>query len=360
MTDQAFDKLEQVRANFDKWRVDGLLITSAANRRWLSGFTGSAGQLLVTRDQALLSTDSRYWEQAGRQAAQFEIYRHRDQKEDTLTFLQKGGGSRIGFEARHVTVAELKALKRQDGFRWKAITPTVEPFRAVKSAEEIALIRAAARITDATVAQVPHLAREGISEQALAWELEKFMREAGADRPGFDIIVASGPNSALPHHHPGERRLQAGDIVIVDLGAEVGGYRSDLTRTFYLGETADDRFWDIYNTVLQAQGAAIEGIRAGVTGKAVDTLARDVIATAGYGDHFGHGTGHGLGLEIHEDPRFSVKSDRVIVPAGAVMTVEPGIYLPEYGGVRIEDLMLVTADGYEYLSAAAKSPLIPV
>lgn len=352
------DKLEQARANFDKWRIDGLLITSAANRRWLSGFTGSAGQLLVTRDRAVLSTDSRYWEQAAQQAPHFEVYRHRDKKDDTQTFLEMGGANVIGFEARHMTVAGLKDLKRQNGFRWKALTPTVEPFRAVKSAEEVAAIRTAARITDETVAQVPRLAQPGLSEQAVAWELEKFMRDAGADRPGFDIIVASGPNSALPHHHPGDRLLQPGDIIIVDLGAEVGGYRSDLTRTFYLGESADDRFWGIYNTVLRAQVAAIEGIRPGVTGKAVDSLARDVITAAGHADNFGHGTGHGLGLEIHEDPRFSVKSDRVIIPAGAVMTVEPGIYLPGYGGVRIEDLVLVTTNGYEYLSAAPKSPLI--
>lgn len=183
------------------------------------------------------------------------------------------------------------------------------------------------------------------------------MREAGASQVGFDIIVASGPNSALPHHHPGERLLQAGDIVIVDLGAEFGGYKSDLTRTFYLGETAPDAFWDIYHTVHAAQVAAIGGIRAGVTGQYVDSLARDLIAGAGHGEHFGHGTGHGVGLDIHEDPRFSRVAEKTIIPAGAVMTVEPGIYLPGYGGVRIEDLVLVTAEGSEYLSQAPKTPL---
>ncbi len=186
------------------------------------------------------------------------------------------------------------------------------------------------------------------------------MRESGAEAIAFDIIVASGPNSALPHHHSGERRLQAGDIVIVDLGAQVDGYKSDLTRTFYLGETADDAFWDIYNTVEAAHAAAIGGIRPGVTGKDVDALARDLITAAGHGDHFGHGTGHGVGLEIHEEPRFSRLSEKTIIPAGAVMTVEPGVYLPGYGGVRIEDLVLVTSGGAEYLSAAPKSPLIAI
>lgn len=353
-------KLDQVRDSLDKWRVDGILITSAANRRWLSGFTGSAGKLLVTRDHAILSTDSRYWEQARQQAPEFVIFPNRDQSNDMHDFLQIGGPANVGFEAKHVTVAELRTFKQERKLRWKPLLTTVEPFRAIKSAEELTCIRTAAHITDETVAQFPRLAQLGLSEKAVAWELEKFMHDTGADGPAFDIIVASGPNSALPHHHPSERRLEPGDIVIVDLGAEVGGYRSDLTRTFFLGGSTDDTFWEIYHTVQDAQVAAIEGIRPGVTGKAVDSLARDLIIHAGHGDHFGHGTGHSLGLEIHEDPRFSVRSERVIIPAGAVMTVEPGIYIPGYGGVRIEDLLLVTTDGVEYMSAAPKSPFIPL
>ncbi len=354
------DRVTQVRQRLEKWRVDALLITSPANRRWLSGFTGSAGRLLVTPDRAILATDSRYWEQAERQAPQFEIFRLKGEKDDLAKFLQEAQVNRIGIEARHVTLVELAALKREKPYRWRALPTTVEPFRAVKSADELAAIRRAARITDDTVAQFPHLARPGIAERHLAWELEKYMRAAGADRPGFDIIVASGPNSALPHHHPGDRPLAPGDMIVVDLGAEVDGYRSDLTRTFYLGDNPDDSFWAIYNTVQQAQEAAIAGIKAGVTGKTVDSLARDLIKAAGHGDHFGHGTGHSLGLEIHEEPRFSILADKTKIPAGAVMTVEPGIYLPGLGGVRIEDLILVTADGPEYLSAAPKLPLIPL
>ncbi len=352
------DKLAQVRDRFEKWQVDGLLITSPTNRRWLSGFTGSAGQLLITADKAILSTDSRYWEQAAQQATDFEIFQNKDQQEAPATFLEKGGPKRIGYEAKHMTVLGARQWKKIKGYGWRALPQTVEPFRTVKSAEEIELIREAARITDRAVAEFPRLARPGMSEQAVAWEVEKFMHEAGADRPAFDIIVASGPNSAKPHHHPGDRVLSPGDIIVVDLGAEFGGYKSDLTRTFYLGDPDDDRFWDIYNTVYQAQTAAIDGIRAGVTGKAVDSLARDIITAAGHGDHFGHGTGHSLGLDIHEDPRFSKHAAKVVLPAGAVMTVEPGIYLPGYGGVRIEDLVLVTVEGAEYLSAAPKSPLI--
>ena len=351
-------RLELVRDSLSKWSVDGVLITSPANRRWLSGFTGSAGKLLVTSDKAVLSTDSRYWEQAAREAPEFEIYRQSDAQD--VKFLSSAGASRIGFESNHMTIGELNFLQEVDGLSWTALAVTAEAFRPVKSAAELKLIRKAARITDATVAEFPKLAKPGVSEKSVAWELEKFMRESGADRAAFDIIVAAGPNSALPHHHPGDRELTPGDIVIVDLGAEVGGYKSDLTRTFYLGDSADDKFWEIYDAVLKAQLAAIGGIREGVSGKEIDSLARDIIAGAGYAENFGHGTGHSLGIEIHEFPRFSKNGEKDIMSAGMVMTVEPGIYLPGYGGVRIEDLVLVTPDGHEYLSAAPKSPLIKV
>ena len=354
------DRLSAIRANFDEWQVDALLLISPANRRWASGFTGSAAQLLISRQRAVLATDSRYWEQAAAEAPAFEIFQMRDEKDAMANFLATAGAQRIGVESSHVTLARQAALDKHEGFVWVPLASTIEPLRAVKSAGELAAIRAAARLTDATVAQVPRLARPGVSERAVAWELEKFMRETGAEATAFDIIVAAGPHSALPHHHPGERLLQAGDIIVVDLGAQLGGYKSDLTRTFYLGETADDAFWAIYNTVEQAHGAAIAGIRPGVTGKDVDALARDLIAAAGHGDHFGHGTGHGVGLEIHEEPRFSRLAEKTIIPAGAVMTVEPGIYLPGYGGVRIEDLLHVTTSGAEYLSAAPKSPLIAI
>lgn len=353
-------KLDQVRQSFDKWHVDGLLITSAANRRWLSGFTGSAAMLLITREEAILSTDSRYWEQAEREAPEFTVYRSQAKPDDLPSFLAKGNANRLGFEAKYVSVTDYRKYRQQKDYRWKALDATVEPHRAIKSSEELALIRRAAGITDKTISLFPQMALPGRTEREVAWDLEKTMRELGADRPGFDIIVASGPNSALPHHHPGDRRLEHGDMIVVDLGSEVGGYRSDLTRTFFLGDSPDDSFWGIYNTVANAQQAAIDGIRSGVNGKYVDSLARDVIVAAGHGDHFGHGTGHSLGLEIHEFPRFSIHSEKDILQAGTVMTVEPGIYLSGYGGVRIEDLVLVTPDGSEMLSHAPKSPVIPV
>lgn len=354
-------KLTQVRQSFDKWNVDGLLVTSPANRRWLSGFTGSAAMLLITREQAILSTDSRYWEQAEHEAPDFVVYRARAKSDDFSNFLAMGGGAkRLGFEARHVSVSDYRNYRKLKDYRWKALNMTVEPFRAIKTKEELALIRKAAFITDETVSRFPEMARPGRTEREVAWDLEKTMRELGADKPGFDIIVASGPNSALPHHHPGDRRLERGDMIVVDLGSEVNGYRSDLTRTFHLGDAPDDSFWSIYNTVADAQLAAINGIRPGANGKYVDSLARDLIVAAGHGEHFGHGTGHSLGLEIHEFPRFSIHSEKDVLQAGTVMTVEPGIYLPGFGGVRIEDLVLVTPDGRELLSHAPKSPVIPI
>jgi Xaa-Pro aminopeptidase len=354
------DRLNRVRAQLEKWRVDGLLITSPTNRRWLSGFTGSAGQLLVTADKALLSTDSRYWTQAEEQSPHFEVFRDERKKEDLGRFLASSGAARIAFEAAHVSVLDANKLKRNGNYRWRALATTLEPMRAVKSADEVAKIRAAAAITDRTVAEFPRLARPGQSEAAVAWDVESFMRRAGADRVGFDVIVASGPNSAKPHHHPGDRLLRAGDFIILDLGAELDGYKSDLTRSFHLGETPEDSFWEIYRVVERAHMAAIGGIRGGVRGKAVDALARDVIVDAGHGDHFGHGTGHAVGLDIHESPRFSPLAEKEIIPTGAVMTVEPGVYVPGFGGVRIEDLVLVTDGGCELLSAAPKSPLIPL
>jgi Xaa-Pro aminopeptidase len=232
--------------------------------------------------------------------------------------------------------------------------------RQVKSAEELAIIQSAARITDLAMEQVPALVRLGMTESELAWLLEKTMREAGADAMAFDIIVASGPNAALPHHHPGARTLQIGDALIVDMGAAVNGYKSDLTRSFFLGATPSEAYWAIYTTVLAAQTATIDHLRAGMTGKEGDALARDVIVEAGYGDRFGHGLGHGLGLDIHEEPRLSRIRDKELIPDGSVVTVEPGIYIPDFGGVRIEDLMLVSDSGATLLSHAAKTPLIAV
>lgn len=353
--DELSGRLTAVRQHLLAWNVPAILIASPANRRWLSGFTGSAGSLLITADQALLATDFRYWEQAQAEAPTFRLFRHNRTDEANEKYLAAAGVTTIGLEADHTTLSEAGQLKKVIGITWVPISATLEPLRYHKSAGELAKIRAAAAITDRVMALTPELARPGMTERALAWELEKAMREAGAECPAFDILVASGPNAAMPHHHPGERPFQPGDPLIVDMGAQVDGYKSDLTRTFFVGGEPDERFQQIFDVVQAAQTAVRQHARPGQTGSEVDALGRDVIRQAGYGDYFGHGLGHGLGLDIHEGPffTFTPAGKGYTLATGMVVTVEPGIYLPGWGGIRLEDLFLVTEDGLEAISQCA-------
>ncbi len=353
-------RLAAIRQKFDEWQVDGLLISSAHNRRWLSGFTGSNGQLLITQDKALLATDFRYWEQAAAESPTFELFKHRRTDEDNAALFATAGATVVGIEAQHITLAEQAKLDKIEDVAWDPLMETAESLRKIKSPGEIETIRAAAAITDQAMRQVNAIARPGMTERALAWELEKLMHEAGADGMAFDVIVASGPNAALPHHHPGRRQFQTGDTLIVDMGARLDGYHSDMTRTFYLGNEPDEQFWSVYHLVQEAQTAVLDQIKPGMSGKEVDALARDVITAAGHGDHFGHGLGHGLGLFIHEDPFLSTRTEKEILASGMAITIEPGVYLPGWGGVRIEDLILITEGGFEYLSHCPKRPIIPV
>ena len=361
-------RVKSVRRMLTEREVDALLVSGPASRRWLSNFTGSAGWLLITSNEAWLATDFRYWEQATQQAPDFTLFqltaetRVRDFVREVMT----GAGAAtdsplVGVEAEHTTVAELEQLQEADGIRWKPLSEALAAQRAVKSAAELRIIAEAATITDRVMGAVPMLARVGQSEKELAWLLEKQMREGGADGMAFPVTVASGPNAALPHHKPGERRLAQGDALIVDMGAEVDGYKSDLTRTFYVGAEPDERFWSVYRLVLEAQQAALAALKAGAHNRAVDAVARDLIAAGGHGEHFGHGLGHGVGLEIHEAPRLSPRAEEEeTVRAGTVITVEPGVYIPDWGGVRIEDLVHVGKDGVELLSQCPKEPIISV
>lgn len=352
-------RLASVRAKFDNWSIDGLLIGSGANRRWLSGFAGSSGWLLVTADKALLGTDFRYWEQAKLQAPSFELFRFRGMiTEELARMLELVHIEKLGIESQHITVDQLADLGKKNSADYVSLKETLEPLRAVKNQDEIAKIREAAAISDQAMSEVSGLARPGKSERQLAWELEKIMRESGADGIAFSPIVASGPNGAMAHHHPGNRELRPGDTIVVDIGAELDGYHSDITRTFFLGNQPSDKFQEIYSLVLEAQTAAIGFLRSGVDGKTVDGQARQIIQSAGYGQYFGHGLGHGVGLEIHEGPRLSPLADGGDIPQGAVVTLEPGVYIPLWGGIRIEDLVLVTDSGIEPISTCPKEPFI--
>lgn len=354
-------RLAAVRRHLAEWGVQAVLISSAANRRWLTGFTGSWGFVLVSAEQALLATDFRYWEQARQQAPDFTLFQWRRNTEKAMPaeFLAQAGVNRVGLEANDVTLAAYETWRTATGIDFTPLKSSVEPLRAVKTQFELGKIRAAAAITDRAMQQMQTLAQPGLSERQLAWALEKAMREDGASGMAFDVIVASGPNAALPHHHPGERQLEIGDAIVIDMGAELDGYHSDLTRTFFLGSDPTARFREVYHLVWQAQEAALRGLRAGLTGQAADALARDVITAAGHGEQFGHSLGHGVGLEIHEEPRLAASNDKPL-PERAVVTVEPGVYIPGWGGVRIEDLVVLTADGLEMLSACPKTPVIDI
>lgn len=354
------DRLTAVRALFDAWQVEALVVASPANRRWLSGFTGSSGQLLITAEQAIIATDSRYWERVKQEAPDFTLFKHSRAIEDTRILLKQANVHRIGIEAQHVTLAAMNGLKKIETADWQPLPQTLEPLRQIKTADELAAITAAAAITDRAMAVFPQLARPGKTERELAWELEKRMREDGADGMAFDIIVASGPNSALPHHASGERPLQPGDPIIVDMGARLDGYCSDMTRSFYLGRGPSEQFQAIYDLVLEAETTAINALRPDMTAKEADDIARDLIAAAGHGDHFGHGLGHGVGLDIHEAPWLSKRGANTQLAQGMVVTVEPGVYLPGWGGIRIEDLVHVTETGAEYLSHCPKVVTIPL
>lgn len=359
MDNVMLDRLKAVRAQLVEWDVDGVYITNPTNRRWLSGFTGSSGYLVITADEAILATDSRYTIQAAVQSPHFTLYKQTSEPDEAQRVVEMASVHTLAIEGDDMTVSALAKLRdRTKGVEWRPLENLIAPLRQVKSEQELATITRAAAITDQAMAQVPLLANPGMTEQELAWQLERFMREAGADGLAFEIIVASGPNAARPHHHPGERELQAGDAIIIDMGAALDGYKSDMTRTFFLGNSPDEKFTEVYNTTLTAQTAALKGLKAGISGKTAHMLAHNVIDGAGYGEHFGHGLGHGLGLDIHEQPRLSRLAPDTPLPAGSVVTVEPGIYLEGWGGVRIEDLVVLTDDGIVLLSHAPKDPVI--
>ena len=330
--------------------LDGLLVQSLPNIRYLTGFTGSAGLLLVRGAELVLVTDFRYAVQAGREAG--TAVRVEIDPASVWDRLKKVVGERatgtLGFEAHVATVRERERLEVLAPGRWKAAGELVERLRAVKDAGEVDAIRRAVAVAQDALAAVLPTVRAGQRELDVGAALEQALRVRGSEWHPFQTIVASGPRSALPHARTSERVLAPGDWLLLDFGAQVDGYCADLTRTVVIG-SADEKQKLVHEVVRLAQRRALEGLRAGMTGKEGDALAREVIAQRGYGEAFGHSLGHGLGLEVHEAPRLSPTAEAPLV-AGVVVTVEPGIYLPGWGGVRLEDDVHLTPDGPDVLS----------
>ena len=354
--------LQRLRARMAELPVDAMLVTQAENRRYVSGFTGSTGTLLVTGKHALFITDFRYYEQVGQQCPEFTLVKQpRTFKEALREAVQAAQVKNLSFESQDVTVwryQDMRDALAGEGDKLIAeLTPTadvVEPLRAVKDEQEIGAIARAAEITDMALAQALPFFKPGMTERQAAWEIERRMREMGSPAVAFELIVASGPNSALPHARPSDRLLQNGEPIVIDIGASMNGYCSDMTRTICLGEPTA-KYREIYGIVLKAQSAALASIKAGQNGKDMDAVARDIISDAGYGPQFGHSLGHGVGLQVHEQPRLShlLANPQPLVP-GNVVSVEPGIYLPGWGGVRIEDLVVVTESGLRNLVSSPK------
>jgi len=357
-------RVDRLRALLDDAECDALLVTHLVNVRYLTGFSGSAAMVLLTDDGLLFVTDGRYRDQAAEQlaGAGVDAYVHvartgAAQKEHLRTAV--AGIPRLGLEADDVTWAQQRRFAT-DWFPEAELVATeglVESLRRVKDAGEVARMAEAARIADDALATVRPRLAEGPTEREIALDLDVEMRRLGATGSSFETIVASGPNGAKPHHRPGERRIAPGELVVVDFGAVVDGYCSDMTRTLCVGEPASATAARMVDVVTESQRAGVDAVRAGVEAKAVDDACRAVIADAGWADAFLHGTGHGVGLDIHELPRVASTSTDTLV-AGWVVTVEPGVYLPEYGGVRIEDTVVVTEEGCTVLTNAPKTLVV--
>ncbi len=353
-------RLDRLRAGFDDHEIDALVVTTLANVRYLTGFTGSAAILVVAGDVALLTTDGRYRTQSAEQieqagaAGQVEIAIGPGSEQRLAALAALEGAGRIGLEAGSVTWSGQRSWADLVG--GDKLVPTanaVEALRERKDAAEIARMERAAAIADAALYEVLPLMSQGVTEEHFALELDTAMRRGGAESTAFETIVAAGENSAKPHHHPGSRTINGGDPVVVDFGATFEGYRSDMTRTFCVGTDPEGELARIFAVVGESQAAGAAAVRPGISAKEVDDVCRQIIADAGWAERFEHGTGHGVGLDIHEAPTVSQLGTAILAP-GFVVTVEPGVYVPGHGGVRVEDTLVVTEDGARPLTRFTK------
>jgi Xaa-Pro aminopeptidase len=350
-------RVEALRKQLAANNISALLVTNPHNRQYLSGFTGSAGYVLVTENESLFFTDFRYIEQAAEQAPHFRVIKQ-DPKPilSVKAELERMGIQRLGVEQNHLVHSVFLAFEKDlSPIELVGTEGLVEGLRAKKDNNEIEIMREAARMADEAYKHILTFVRPGLTEREVATELEFYLRKQGAKQSSFDIIVASGVRSALPHGVASDKTIAKGEFVTLDFGAYYKGYCSDLTRTFIVGP-ASERHREIYGIVQQAQLKGLE-LRKGMTGREADALTRDLITSHGYGENFGHSTGHGLGMEVHESPSLAPRSEMVLEP-GHVVTIEPGIYIPGFGGVRIEDDVVIREDGIDILTQSTKELII--
>jgi len=351
-------RLEKIRNGFSKMNVDSILISKRENYIYLSGFTGSSAYLLITSSQAFLITDFRYTEQASKQALEYEVIEYSGNIKKTIAEkARKLGIKKLGFEDDYTTVSSYNEFR--EVLQEIELMPSgsfVDRLRLVKDKNELEVIGKAVEIADAAFNNVLKYIRPGVSEIELASEIEYYMKKCGATGPSFETIVASGKRSALPHGVASEKLVQNGDSITFDFGCIYKNYCSDMTRTVFLGKP-DAELIKIYEIVLKAQLEASNSARAGLLGKEIDKVARDIIVEAGFESNFGHGLGHGVGLEVHEEPRLSIRGD-IVMENGMVVTVEPGIYVNELGGVRIEDIIVINGNHPQVLTSSTKELII--
>ena len=347
------DQLNMLRSSMKENGMEAVFVSNPVNRFYLSGFTGTSGYVLITESEKIFITDFRYKDQAAQQCEGFEIKVHNNEQK-VNDILNAYNYQTMGYENEFITVYAFEdMIKSLDQTILIPLGKTIENIRQVKTEEEISKMKVAAQIADNAFEYIVKWIKPGKTEREVALELEFFMKQKGASKLSFETIVASGWRSALPHGVATEKVIESGDFVTLDFGCVYDGYCSDMTRTLVMGKATEEQK-KIYNIVLEAQLKTQEAVCAGKSCKEIDTIARTIIEEAGYGPQFGHGTGHAIGLELHEYPRLS-QQDETILVENHMVTNEPGIYIPEFGGVRIEDLLRVKTDGYESLTKSPKT-----
>lgn len=351
-------RLKRVREQLDVLGLDAVFVTNSFNRKYLTGFTGSAGYVLITRDKAILFTDFRYIQQAPEQTKEYQVIQHAMKAIETIyETLVSLHVKKLGFEQNDVSYGAYASYQEQ--FAGITMVPTkdiVESIRGFKDQTELSMIRRAVEITEQAFDHILKIMKPGMTEREVSAELEYFIRMNGAPSSAYTTIVASGERSALPHGLASDKKLGMNEFITLDFGANYEGYCSDLTRTVFIG-TPTEKQKKIYEIVLEANRTTLAGIKPGMSAKEADSLGRDVITKYGYGEYFGHGLGHAFGLEIHEPLRLSQTSKDILEP-GMVLTVEPGIYIPGFGGVRIEDDIVITETGIEVLTSSNKELIL--